>query len=260
MGWLREAWRAVGGYRSVLLWRFDLVPFEAMGGSVSSDTLKASPLDAKECDPSIDAAPTWATSHRNFQCWCYPLDSCSTTDGWAGYAAAHEAAYFRYEDDWGHSFPGWLARCAIPVFESDCLAMPHRNLASHDCWVRLARTFRVLTTHPRKWAVYREDFRPNPGGGPVCPLLRDRFGGAPCPDAAHDGKWAACHNFARAARLGPENATQDFGFSKLLHCDGEHINFANLPRWHANFQATMLSRNATYAAHHRHDRARRPPS
>ena len=120
----------------------------------------------------------------------------------------------------------------------------------------------LFLPRPRRWAVYREDFRPYPGGGPVCPLLRDRFGGPPCPDAADDGKWAACHTFARAARLGPENATQDFGFSKNLHCDGVHINFANLPRWHANFQATMLSRNATYAAHHRrrHDRARRPPS
>ena len=72
---------------------------------------------------------------------------------------------------------------------------------SHECNFLLARTFRVLTTLPRSWSVYREDYKPYPGGGPVCAVLRDDFDGPPCPASEAEGRRVACRRYAHAAGL-----------------------------------------------------------
>ena len=142
-------------------------------------------------------------------------------------------AYYRYEDDWGHSFPGRLARCAVPIFEASCLDMQSK-LMSHECNFLLARTFRVLTTSPtRSWRVYREDYKPD-GGGPVCAVLRDDFDGPPCPASEAEGRRVACRRYAHAAGLASaEAAAADFGWSKSLKC-GDLLgptDFAELEGW-----------------------------
>ena len=142
-------------------------------------------------------------------------------------------AYYRYEDDWGHSFPGRLARCAVPIFEASCLDM-RSKLMSHECNFLLARTFRVLTTLPRSWSVYREDYKPYPGGGPVCAVLRDDFDGPPCPASEAEGRRVACRRYAHAAGLASaEAAAADFHWSKNLKC-GDLLgpaDFAELEGW-----------------------------
>ena len=186
-------------------------------------------------------------------------------------------AYYRYEDDWGHSFPGRLARCAVPIFEASCLDM-RSKLMSHECNFLLARTFRVLTTLPRSWSVYREDYKPYPGGGPVCAVLRDDFDGPPCPASEAEGRRVACRRYAHAAGLAsPEAAAVDFHWSKNLKC-GDLLgpaDFAELEGWwrrhhdaatagydHGGFlggeddvEDGARARGLAYAAHHVRDAA-----
>ena len=121
----------------------------------------------------------------------------------------------------------------MPIFEASCLDM-RSKLMSHECNFLLARTFRVLTTLPRSWSVYREDYRPYPGGGPVCAVLRDDFDGPPCPASEAEGRRVACRRYARAAGLASaEAAAADFHWSTNLKC-GDLLgpaDFAELEGW-----------------------------
>ena len=98
------------------------------------------------------AAATWIFSGdaRRRYCWCRPLaQKCDSKRGWDGYVGGLADAYYRYDDDWAFSFPGRLARCAVPIFESNCLNMK-TPIMSHECNFRLARTGPVLTADPRR--------------------------------------------------------------------------------------------------------------
>ena len=108
-----------------------------------------------------------------------------------------DIAYLKYEDDWAFGFPGKFARCAVPVFESDALAM-RTFIASHETNYRLAKTGPVLTVSPKRWGIYRTDYS-SQGPDKLCRLLRDKFDGPPCPATAELGKKMACLRHARAA-------------------------------------------------------------
>lgn len=238
--WLRDHWPP-GGYQSVLLWRFDVPALRPMGAArARSPKVRPPPEDPRCLNKTDDPKrPQW--------CWCAPLAHCDTADGWDGYVTAGGDAYFRYEDDWGHSFPGWLARCAAPVFASDCLAM-RTKMMSHECNFRLAKTFRVHAAHPpqRSWEVYREDYVDG-RGATVCRVLAEKFDGPPCPADDRAGRRVACLRYAHAAKLtslaaahrdgdhqwrSPHHACDDFGFSDR--------DLAGLGAWHRAYEDAQV--------------------
>ena len=196
---LRKLWPP-GGYRSVLLWRFDLVATAPMG-SIPFAMKPAGNTAA--CDPQLDRDDS-EKPVRSFKCWCKPLTrDCESPAGYDAYVSAGDLAYLKYEDDWAFGFPGRLARCAVPVFESDALAMK-TFIASHETNYRLAKTGPVLTAAPKRWGVYRTDYGGQSSGGGLsgarmCTFLRDTFGGPPCPENAEMGAKVACLRHARAA-------------------------------------------------------------
>ena len=128
--------------------------------------------------------------------------SCDSPAGYDAYVSHGDIAYLKYEDDWAFGFPGKLARCAVPVFESDALAM-RTFIASHETNYRLAKTGPVLTVSPKRWGIYRTDYSPQ-GPDKLCRLLRDKFDGPPCPATAELGAKMACLRHARAAPLDEE--------------------------------------------------------
>mmetsp|Transcript_13529 Transcript_13529/g.41854 ORF Transcript_13529/g.41854 Transcript_13529/m.41854 type:complete len:482 (-) Transcript_13529:65-1510(-) len=153
MGWLRDGWPA-GGYRSVLIWRFDMPALAPMGrrqADPGGEAAECRPSVGRacpsvglppkapraECDPALDTNSS--AKRRPMNCWCHPYDACHSKGGYDEYASRLDEAYYKYEDDWAFSFPGRLARCAVPVFETDCLNMK-RPIMSHECNFRLART------------------------------------------------------------------------------------------------------------------------
>ena len=149
------------------------------------------------CDPQLDKDGL-ARPARDFRCWCMPLTvSCDSPAGYDAYVSHGDIAYLKYEDDWAFGFPGKLARCAVPVFESDALAM-RTFIASHETNYRLAKTGPVLTVFPKRWGIYRTDYSPQ-GPDKLCRLLRDKFDGPPCPATAELGAKMACLRHARAA-------------------------------------------------------------
>jgi hypothetical protein len=190
---LRRMWPKEG-YRSVLIWRFDLVATTPMGSKMT----KLRPAgNTARCDPQLDKDGL-ARPARDFRCWCMPLTvSCDSPAGYDAYVSHGDIAYLKYEDDWAFGFPGKLARCAVPVFESDALAM-RTFIASHETNYRLAKTGPVLTVFPKRWGIYRTDYSPQ-GPDKLCRLLRDKFDGPPCPATAELGAKMACLRHARAA-------------------------------------------------------------
>ncbi|KAH8072079.1 GTP binding protein [Aureococcus anophagefferens] len=154
-------------------------------GLVEEDGVRRFDLFHEQVDDGAHGRPVEAVEQRR--------------EGRPDTAARSGDAYYRYEDDWGHSFPGRLARCAVPIFEASCLDM-RSKLMSHECNFLLARTFRVLTTLPRSWSVYREDYKPYPGGGPVCAVLRTTSRPA-VPGLRGRGRRVACRRYAHAAGL-----------------------------------------------------------
>jgi len=212
MGWLRDGWPA-GGYRSVLIWRFDMPALAPMGrrqADPGGEAAECRPSVGRacpsvglppkapraECDPALDTNSS--AKRRPMNCWCPPYDACHSKGGYDEYASRLDEAYYKYEDDWAFSFPGRLARCAVPVFETDCLNMK-RPIMSHECNFRLARTGPVLSTDPKRWTVYRSDY--NSPGGDTCRLLRDRFDGPPCPADERAGRSVACLQYAHVLRV-----------------------------------------------------------
>ena len=86
-------------------------------------------LLAKQCRPG--------------ECWCQPLNdkesrNCQSSRGWDGYVGGLADAYYRYEDDWGFSFPGRLARFRPSALESYIdAAATTRTFRRHDLFVWL---------------------------------------------------------------------------------------------------------------------------
>lgn len=264
MAWLRDHWPA-GGYRSVLIWRFDVVAMVPMGSAPNrlNYLLNENPVCAKHETTSSE----WM---RPMKCWCHPLDGCESNQGWAGYVSSAHLAYYRYDDDWGYSFPGWLARCAIPIFDSDCLDGT-THIVSHECNFRLAKTYRTFTTHPEHWVVYRENYKRGfRGGSQVCALLRDNFDGPPCPHSEEEGLRVACRRYAHIAGITSlEEATQGDTFVwNRMGCGALDLgmNFTKIGAWIAHHQAEMtrgydhdFSGTATGALAIPGDRTRRLP-
>ena len=57
----------------------------------------------------------------------------------------------------------------------------------------------MLTTDPKRWAVYRSDY--GSPAGDNCRLLRDRFDGPPCPADERAGRRVACLQYAHVLRV-----------------------------------------------------------
>ena len=91
MRWLRALWPP-GGYRSVLLWRFDNVALRPLGAAPAPAARAASTRPAGDCDASLDVRDDWEAHHRPYGCWCWPLATCDSDAGWGGYANARGAA------------------------------------------------------------------------------------------------------------------------------------------------------------------------
>ena len=228
MAWLRELWPPKG-YRAVLIWRLDMPALSPIG----TISLDAEGGDSRPTPPTVECdrrreTNSSAPTARPMACWCEPYCGWNgrSRGGWGGYATRLGDAYYKYEDDWGFSFPGHLARCAVPVFESDCLGM-QRGIQSHECAFRLARTGPVLHAAPTAWTVYREDFSVGDerSGATTCRLLRDVFDGPPCPETPAAGRRAACLRIARVGkftapadvkRSGMKGRWEDFGCPDIV--------------------------------------------
>ena len=119
------------------------------------------------------------------------------------------------------------------------------KIMSHECNFQLAKTYRVLATHPpaRSWEVYREDYVKGRGAD-ACRHLRDRFDGPPCPQDDRAGRRVACLRYVHVANLtkGPRawdpdhhdgmwrgHGCDDFGFTAR--------DFAGLDAWNRAYEA-----------------------
>ena len=176
------------GYRQVLLWRFDLVSIKRPRLSCTDGPLSPVPFRA--------SSQPWAQAKVRPP----TRKGCSEFDN---YFATGSQMYMFVADDWGHSFPGYMAHCAVPILERGCMRggieSPLCTNLMLDSVNRTPQFSRILGPGV-DLHIYRSDFKTNnmQSGSFVCRTLRDEFAGPPCPQTDRDGRVAACRSVAAA--------------------------------------------------------------
>jgi hypothetical protein len=167
-------------YHSVLLWRYDMVPYVAMGPPKCG-------LDEPGCFKK-------AQEHDWFKYY------------WQNYALLANRQLMWFEDDWAFAFPGWFTNCAIGTFMHHCMAestvcIRSMQLNFQGGWPN--REWRNVRGNSYYY-IYRENY--SLYGKKICQVLHTEFGGPPCPKTGEEAWDLACkdvRSIGQFVRLDP---------------------------------------------------------
>jgi hypothetical protein len=194
-------------YHSVILWRYDMVPYKPIGAprcsyDLSSDEGTKCFHDAQD-DGSI---PEWQNyvllAERNL--YFIEGGSLELIYTCASYISS-------YTDDWGYSWPGWFSNCGecyrfyIKPFELICREHAAVGAFMHHCMAESTVCIREMQINfqggwpnrqwknPRgnkNWYIYRENY--SMYGKKICHILHEEFDGPPCPETGEEAWKLAC--------------------------------------------------------------------
>ena len=82
-----------------------------------------------------------------------------------------------FDDDWGWSFPGWYANCAVPIFLHDCVTEMLNCLWGLK--LNFPNGYHHYTSGPKTYTLYRTDY--DAQGRNTCKFL-NKYGGPACTD------------------------------------------------------------------------------
>jgi hypothetical protein len=172
-------------YTAVLLWRFDVVPLKPMGPANSSLF-----FDAQR-------------PHKM----------------WQQYAAIAGSILMWFDDDWGYSFPGWYADCAIGAFLHHC--MQESLICQRALKLNFPSYQWVQQEHGHRYYIYRDDF--SKPGREICKLLETKFQGPKCA-ATTAGAWKeACAYAGSKGTFGELDLSECYKCKGATECKNRHI-------------------------------------
>jgi hypothetical protein len=160
-------------YHSVILWRYDMVPYVPMGPPNCD-------IDAEDCFKS--------TQDHVFQ------GADEPTYYWQNYALLANRQLLWFEDDWAYTFPGWFMNCAIGVFLHHCMAestvcIRAMQLNFQGGWPFQGGEWKNIRGNDNCY-IYRENYSLH--GKQICKVLHTEFDGPPCPETGEEAWELAC--------------------------------------------------------------------